>query len=289
MPQKRAAVRLGTLLLALLWSQQGMSREQVTWLRFDYPPMYIVSGPQAGEGYMDHILQLLIDNLPEYDHTVRVANLSRIMSELEANNVCIASLFVNEERKRLGWISSGNTTLLPPVQLVYRAADSEKFTRFGSPASLYDVLREPSLVLGVAERMSYGVEVDKAVAAHNQQANVYLRSGADVGLGLHEMLMKHRIDYTVNYSWAANYTAGPEQAKQLAFLPFIEAGEQPKHHVICSKGTLGKDVVDRVDTLLKDPELSARRREYISRWLPDSARESYSETFNQYFGIPAAE
>ncbi|WP_459874027.1 hypothetical protein, partial [Endothiovibrio diazotrophicus] len=95
---------LPRVLLLLLFTGPGAAAsgaERIDWLRFDYPPMYIVSGPQAGAGYMDNILQLLIDHLPEYEHAVRVANLSRILSELrQGNDVCIASLFVNEERQR---------------------------------------------------------------------------------------------------------------------------------------------------------------------------------------------
>ncbi|MCF8004455.1 MAG: hypothetical protein K9L32_09670, partial [Chromatiaceae bacterium] len=223
------------------------TKESIDWLRFDYPPMYIVAGPHAGQGYMDKILELLIAKMPAYDHRVRVANLSRIMSELEqGNNVCIASLFVNEERQRLGHVSRGKTTLLPPVQLVFRAEDGERFTAFGNPASLDSILADESLMLGVSDRMSYGIEIDQTVAAHQHQPNVFLRNGSDVGLGLHEMLMKGRIDYTINYSWAANFTAGPEQAGLLDFLPFVEAGPYPSHHVICTKNPWGKRVLETV-------------------------------------------
>ncbi|WP_459874099.1 hypothetical protein, partial [Endothiovibrio diazotrophicus] len=123
-----------------------------------------------------------------------------------------------------GWVSRGETTLLPPVQLVYRAEDAARFQTFGSPASLNTILEDPTLVLGVSERMSYGEGVDQAVAAHRDQPNVFLRSGRDVGLGLHEMLIKRRIDYTVNYPWAATFTAGPEHAGLLGFLPFTGRG-----------------------------------------------------------------
>ncbi|WP_027185364.1 hypothetical protein [Desulfovibrio inopinatus] len=126
-----------------IFPSRAFSKETIHWLRFDYPPMYIVEGEYAGQGYMDNILNLLIAHLPQYEHSVRVANLSRIMSEMEqGNEVCIASLFVNEERKRLGWISEGNTTFLPPVQLVFRAEDADKFAKFGSPASLEEVIRD---------------------------------------------------------------------------------------------------------------------------------------------------
>ena len=264
----------------------AVAKDRINWLKFDYPPMYIVEGDEAGQGYMDNILDLLTTHMPGYEHSVRVANLSRIMSELEqGNDVCIASLFVNEERKRLGWISRENTTFLPPVQLVFRAEDADKFSKFGSPASLLAVIRDQPLILGVSDRMSYGKKIDAIVAAHSSRPNVFLRKGKDVGLGLHEMLLKRRIDYTVNYPWAATYTAGPDQAHKLKFLPFDEAGQQPVHHVICTKNDLGKRIIDDVDKRLRDPELTRQRREYILRWLPDEGKEEFLEAFNAHFGL----
>lgn len=274
------------MLVALIASPGPIvGQERIEWLRFDYPPMYIVSGPSAGQGYMDNILGLLIANIPEYEHEIRVANLSRIMSELEqGKNVCIASLFVNEERERLGHISRGETTLLPPVQLVFRAADAERFAAFGNPASLETLLADESLLLGVSDRMSYGTQIDRTVAAHAHQANVFLRSGSDVGLGLHEMLIKQRIDYTINYSWAALFTAGPEHASSLNFLPFIEAGARPAHHVICTKNPWGARVINRVDELLADDALTRKRRAFIERWLPKSEKAAFRAAFDQRFG-----
>jgi len=273
-----AALILAALLAGL--NTTAFAKERIDWLRFDYPPMYIVSGPQAGEGYMDNILGLLIDHMPDYDHQISVANLSRIMSEFEqGNNVCVASLFVNEERERLGHISHGTTTQLPSVQLVFRAEDAERFAAFGDPASLRAILADQSLMLGVSERMSYGTVIDATVAEHQQQPNVFLRSGTDVGLGLHEMLIKGRIDYTINYSWAALYTAGPAQAALLDFLPFVEAGPCPAHHVICTKNAWGKRVIAKVDALLADQALTRQRRDFIERWLPESERAVFRKTF----------
>ena len=273
-----------------LWTFPGtgavLAKDKINWLRFDYPPMYIVEGEHAGQGYMDNILGLLIENLPDYDHSVRVANLSRIMSELEqGNDVCIASLFVNKERQRLGWISKGNTTFLPPVQLVFRAEDAPKFHKFGSPASLEKVIQDPSLILGVSDRMSYGKRIDQVVAAHSNQPNVFLRSGKDVGLGLHEMLLKKRINYTINYPWAAAYTADPENRGKLGFLPFDEAGKHPIHHVICTRTDFGKQVIEAVDTLLADRELTYKRKAFIEKWIPDKGKEAYLKAFDAHFGL----
>ncbi|WP_156921706.1 hypothetical protein [Desulfovibrio inopinatus] len=133
--------------------------------------------------------------------------------------------------------------------------------------------------------MSYGKVIDTVVAAHNGQPNVFLRSGEDVGLGLHEMLLKKRIDYTVNYPWAATFTAGPEHADTLRFLPFIEAGKNPVHHVICTKTPLGKQVIQDVEALLVDPDITVQRREYIEKWLPNEGKDEFLTKFNAHFGL----
>lgn len=275
------------VLLFLMPFRAAADKETITWLKIDFPPIYITDGPHVGEGVADRIIDLFIDRLSDYEHIVRVANLSRIHTDLKlGTNVCTPTMFVTAERKEFGIYSKNPTTFLPPLQLIIRAEDAAKFTRGGADLSLDDLLDAPDLILGVAAGVSYGKKVDRVISGRQGAANLFIRqSGGDVLNGLMEMVLKKRIDYTISYPWAVSYSATPEDVNRLTFIPFSEAGRHPRHYVLCANNAWGRKTIARLDAVLTKALPTPEYRALIERWLPPKERAAYRMTYDDHFKV----
>jgi uncharacterized protein (TIGR02285 family) len=259
----------------------------LVWFKFDFPPLYIVKGPQTGQGILDIVLQRIIREMPEYSHEIRIVNLSRVVTELQrGENRCTAALFRTDSRKLIGYFSSHPTTFLPSVQLVVRRGEEDQFIKAPDTVPhLVDLLQHGGPLLGVASGMSYGKKVDTAIIQATDAGTVFSRGGNDIGKGLLEMTLKKRIDYTISYPWSVTYTVGPQTAQGLSFIPFAESGKNLKHYAFCTKNDWGASVIDKVDAILEKALPTKRYRSVIEKWLPKPNRADFLRSYNTYFGI----
>ena len=264
------------------------AKDTIRWLTIDYPPIYFAKGDNAGQGVVDQALQLIITNLPEYDHVIEVGTISRLVEAMKrGENVCSPTMFVTEERKQFGFFATHPTTFLPPLALVTRKEEEAAFRAKGQPVSLDHLLAGGGLVLGVAAQHSYGLEVDQVIEAHRGKDNLFIRSGADATEGLLEMILKHRIDYTVAYPWSLTEKLGADTAAQFATVPFMEAGAYPRHYTFCTGNEWGRGVVRHVDQILAEALPTPRYRAFIERWLPPDSLASFRRAYDQFLAAGA--
>jgi hypothetical protein len=59
----------------------------------DFPPNYILSGPNRGKGTADRRLQICIERLPQFQHRIVVANPATSIEQMKTEpNICNAAL-----------------------------------------------------------------------------------------------------------------------------------------------------------------------------------------------------
>ncbi|MBT3368084.1 MAG: TIGR02285 family protein [Nitrospina sp.] len=269
--------------LVLLCPLSGFSQDTITWLKVDFPPVSIPEGKDAGEGIMDKIVDLMISDLPGYQHKSRVANIKRIMTEFEqGQDACAGGFIITEERSEIGYFSKYPSTFLPPVQIVIRREDKKLFETSGMP-SLEDLLRNKSLKLGLSSKMAYGKKIDSLVEKHKAKANIFFRHGDDIAKSLLRMLLKKRIDYTIAYPWMVEYMLKPEQVDKITFIPAKETQVPIMHHVMCSKTDWGLRVIEKINAILKKERPTKEYRSIFERWLPKSEIEGYRQAYDREF------
>ena len=70
------------MLLSLL-PASAWAKETLIWLLRDLPPLTIFEGPKKGQGAVDQLLPMLIEHMPEYDHSILRVNRARGMQMLQ--------------------------------------------------------------------------------------------------------------------------------------------------------------------------------------------------------------
>ena len=135
--------------LVLPPSAQAQEKGTITWGIVDLPPSHFVTGPDAGAGPADQLIQLMQDRLAQYGHPIAVfPNFARSTKSIAQGTRVCASLYRHwpmghPARDRRAY--SMPTILFFANHLVIRQRDRHLF---GETVSFEDLLHNQDLIFG---------------------------------------------------------------------------------------------------------------------------------------------
>ncbi|TDJ77737.1 TIGR02285 family protein [Pseudomonas putida] len=283
----RPLLALCALLLALTL-QPVAAKERLIWLVRDLPPFTIFDGSEKGQGVIDQLLPLLIEQMPEYDHRIVRVNRARGLQMLQAGHfVCDPTLLWTAERARyvqysvpaLGALSSG---------LMVHKHNANRLKAFsnGSEVDLQGLLTQTPLKLGIVAERSYGTQIDDMISNLPDSA-LNRHYGNDATASLLQMQQLGRLQLVLGYWPEMRYLiqqhgGSPDDYR---FYPIQGVKRFQFLHVGCANTTLGRAAIAHIDQLL--PTL---RRETLpllyANWLDPELREDYLQQSRQFFTDP---
>lgn len=273
-------VRMFVLLCVLLLSsQQGQARERLTWLLRDLPPFTIFEGQEKGQGVVDRMLPLLIEQMPEYDHTVLRVNRARGIQMLQERSfTCDPTLLWTPERARFVHFSQPTLPILSSG-LVIRKADPGRLdeSEDGTPVDLKQVLERPGMKLGIVAQRSYGVVVDD-ILRQLPETTLSRHYGNDATANLLQMQQLGRLQLVLGYWPEVRYLIQQQGGSldSYQFHPIKGANRYQFLHVGCSDTPLGREAIAHIDKLL--PHLRQEvLPEFYASWLDPELRTEYLE------------
>ncbi|WP_421902340.1 TIGR02285 family protein [Maridesulfovibrio sp.] len=245
---------IATLLFCLpqpAWSE----KEAIVWYHADYPPGSIGSGPLKGTGYHDLFLQNLSNSLPEYSHSYRIANYSRIIKQLQTSNSCCIALYKNAEREKFIQFSQPTIIGLSNGVLVL-SKDFHKFKPFinaDGRISICKLFNNSDLRLGISKGRRYTGAIDKLIQKNKDSDKIYIYYKKDVFEGLIKLLEAERnIDYTIGHpqeiAWLTRQGIVEDKFK---FIPIKEITPYSIAYIGCTKNKWGKKVISRINQILE--------------------------------------
>lgn len=265
----------------------GTNQQAIVWLIEDtFEGDYYKQGPSVSTS--QGTARIVINKLRERGFNIEFikASGSRIAQLLKThNNACIDNRLKIRSREKYSYYSLPQDIYLG-LEL-YRLAGSSPL-----PIAVVDKDREvinlpelfdlyPGSVLGIADGISYGVDIDRQLSTLDQ-TNIYRRAGSLRLKGLLNMLLKERIDYAIFYPSELSRLVSPHIALEsysLAGAPDYMVG-----HFTCSKTTAGKDIISEIDEILTEAYQSEAFYQAHSKWNPavDLPRlnQYYLEVFN---------
>lgn len=284
--------RTGRLALALLMSvlcalqaPALQARERLLWLVRDLPPLTIFEGSQKGQGVIDQLLPMLIERMPEYDHSIVRVNRPRGLQMLQDKNfACDPTLLWTPERARyvrfskpsLGVLSSG---------LLLREQDKVLIEPFlkDSQADLNTLLAETRLKLGVVAERSYSVQVDQILQGLPERS-VSRHYGSDATASLLQMQALGRVQLVLGY-WPEIRYLIQQQGGSLdgyLFYPIQGVDSYQFIQVGCSDTPLGREAIEHIDQLLPTLRSEVLPALY-ARWLDPDKRVHYLQQARFFF------
>lgn len=287
----RAKRRLLPWLLSLaqgiaMAAEAPPEKPRVRWMTIDFPPLFMVSGPERGVG--DYAQGLAVANLPGYEHVQQAVppNYQRVEQEMKGReNVCFAGFLKTPERERFMTFSEPYLMMLP-VQL-FVPAGREPLAHEKGGVDLRGLLDAGNFRLGVLGGRRYGATLDKVIDSYGEHGPVYRRYSKDQLRGLINMLMAHdrAIDGVLAYPGEITYLARQERSapRPLRAYPLQGAPAAIFGYFACSRGRLGQAVIAGIDRTIA--QIRAEVAALYARDLPPPARAAYAALVYAQWGI----
>lgn len=277
---------VSAIAILLTLAGSALAKDSITWMEATAPPFFIHDGPYKGQGYEDLVTEIIIESLPEYQHTRTIANITRHYKEFElGHDVCNVGLYKTPEREKFMYFSIPSFFTYPTVLIV----DKSKWAAFGNTkmVKLADVLKSNKLIIGRGENRSYGKSVDEVLDKHGTKNNIFSFEGQELSLNFFNMLKLDRLDGLIGLPEEAMYQAERLGIRdQIMTIDIAENQGNPESwfsYVACSKTAWGKKVIDDINRVLIEKRPSDRYRATYERWLDESSHEGYRKLYSDVF------
>lgn len=270
----------------LFFSEEGWTKNSIVWLEAVAPPFFIHAGEFQGQGYEDLMTDILKKNLPEYEHSHMIANISRHYQQWkQGEQACGLAMYKTPERMEFAYFSIPSVITLPTVLII----NKENFNNFGGTktVSLTNLLKSNNFVVGRAKNRSYGIEFDDTLNIYGNEKNIFAYEGPELTLNLFEMLLAGRINALSGLPEEAMYLAETFGIKdKIMTLNIVE--NQVNHnasltYVACSKTEWGKKTIEDINKVLLKVRPTESYRSAYERWLDPSSIEGFRKLYNEVF------
>lgn len=278
---KRIPSRLALwLLLAGAACRAQGGTDSIIWMVSNFPPVTIVEGTLAGQGYVDRWMALIEERLPQHQYQRLTATAQRTVVEMQARpNVCSPAFLRTPEREAQFVFSRPYLALLPNGMVTTRdKLDSLKpFLDPSGQLRLDALLAAGQFRVASLTARSYGPAIDQALAAH-ENAVVQLRMVKTFSTSLKAMASQ-RADFDGYLGYAIEFEYQRRLADVdtglFAFLPIAGQPRFTSAHVACSRSAAGEAFIRQVDRLIAEPALREQAASLYRAWLPQSVARQW--------------
>ena len=267
-------------------SPHALAKDSITWLEANAPPFFIHEGDLKGQGYEDLITQILIEQLPQYEHTHMEANISRHYQQWkQGEKSCSLAMYKTTEREKFAYFSIPSVITLPTVLIIKK----DNFHKFGDnkTVNLQHLLNSNDFIIGRSNNRSYGVVFDNVLNKYGNDTNIFSFEGSELSLNLFKMLIAGRIDALAGLPEEAMYLAETLGFKDQIMTLNITENQidygASLTYVACSKTDWGKKTIDEINTVLLLQRSTTRYRAAYERWLDPSSIENYRQLYKEAF------
>jgi len=277
---------IAAILVGIIVSPTHLSAgESITWVEVNFPPIWILEGPDKGNGILDGLISIYEKNMPVYEHHHVAANITRILSMMkEGQNVCHAGILKSPDREQFIYFSIPNCITNLHKIVVKK---SRKNSLFGNimNVSLEDLLKNTNLKLGVSKSSSYGTTINNLLEKYKEKSTILLRSGQDNHQGLIRMLKEERIDYMIGYPWEITYIDSQMDLRdEIAVVDIkeLEGQQWILSYVGCTKNEWGRQVIEKINAILLKVRASDEYLYHVLKWLPESVKPEAKKAYKEH-------
>lgn len=253
------------------------SGHTIHWMLTGVPPKLMPDGPFRGTGYGEQQVAFLTRRLPQFDHHLESVTPARLWHEMR-NGQGVCSIDIADVPEREEWaIFTRHRTSIPGYRVLVLRERLAEFAEFRDAAGRIDLGR-----LAASDRLSglyvagrhYMSQIIDFIDNPVRKSRVEAMSASTK---IFEMIAGRRGDYSfaavteMNYFNALSAAAatGGKIWPPLTTLAIKGGDEQVHGHIACSRGALGKQVVEAIDRVLDDDDAWAEFLAPERRWLAD--------------------
>lgn len=270
------------LLITLLWSNcfvtLGYAGDTVTWAYFSYTPLFILENDKEPTGFGFDIMNLAISAMPEYKHAVKRIPIKRFAEQMKTGKdcICVYGMIKTPDREKWAFFSHPCRIVMPRM-IVIRKIDLAKFGG-GSAVSLSRLIKNDKLTLLLKKGTRYGERIDNILNKNLGLDNITYLYSDELGRQALKMLMTRRGDYFLSLSSTIYDAKKLGYADKIELIP-IKDETYMTACVACSKNEIGRQVIEKVNSMLRKEIASGKIYQILSRWVPDKMRLEFKREY----------
>ncbi|MDD0851749.1 hypothetical protein HBN50_01525 [Halobacteriovorax sp. GB3] len=271
-------------LTGVIANSSTLAKDQViTWMTFDYPPIY----QSNHKGFGDIVLKQFKQCLEGYKHVeLGQSSFPRIFKFLDSKKsiYCLPALGTEPKVHPDKHISKLVFTI-PNAFIVIRKEDEAKFKGKNNKVSLETLFRKTSLIGGMVEKGTYGEQVNELIKKYE---NRVLKRNAVDPVGFYKMLHQKRFDFFFEYPVSFIHhvrNLSVTERNEFSYLLLRENTEMGpiKAYALCSAQS--SDVIEKINKCLSDPLVQKSYVESLVDELPLDLQKKYRNLNFQKIGI----
>ena len=258
-------------------------KQQITWIKLDFPPLYILSGDKVGLGFSDRVIDYFVQKLPQFDHDIVVyPNYLRIEKEAASGvRLCDAAAFYIAPEQRSNespWQISAPHTVFSLHNIFIHRSQAHLFK---PTESLRKLVSRKEFTLGMQAGRPFGEQLDSIIDKYSLKQNLVLRTAGDY-TGLYTMLKNGSIDYVIDYYPQMIYSASKIGLREEEFhLVEIEEikGQYSLAAIRCQKNMT--EAINSINSVLLRERTSQEFKTMTQRWGVRKPNEALAEKIYQ--------
>ncbi|WP_319540982.1 transporter substrate-binding domain-containing protein [uncultured Pseudodesulfovibrio sp.] len=274
-----------TALLLTPISAKARTSDTLTWLYFNFPPVYIRHDTNV-TGYGKQIIDIINAETKNTKHRMLFATPGRMIEDIKAKkNVLILGLIKTPEREKIMYFSKYPCRLASASVIAIRSEDKAKFAPNGT-ASAKKLFDNKTLIFGDIPNIRYGA-LDGLVTENKvQHRTISTPEGLPHLLG---MLVRKRIDWTITDPMAATYLERQNSwDNEIIMVPISEAPQEfIPGYIVAPKTEWGAKMMQHVDAILRKTIKSGRLKEILTPYAPKGLEAEFDASYKRLILEPA--
>ena len=254
---------------------QSDQKGDIIWKNFILPPVNIVEGRFAGNGYAQNVAGDLTKFMPQYNHVWEYGSFSTVISDLRSRpRLCTSGLKKTQERQNF-LIYSEPVYVYIQARLAVRSDASglvDGFVDENGQVDLSTLWRDTDMNFAFVPGRRHGPVIDDFISAHRDYSPGRFWKH-DSPLRLLEGRRVHAAFLTPPESQFEiienNYDLSLKFYDIKGSVPLSPA------HIACVRSEWGERVIQQIDTILKTTDVRERGIDYFAEWISDDMREWY--------------
>lgn len=239
------------LILTTLFANNVYSKETITWPYVCFKPVYICENNNLIGGSGFHVLNLLWQEIPEYEHTLVQMPVKRILeSAKEGEHQLFYGMYKTPQRETFLQYSIP-CRISTPTFMVVRKVDLQKFGN-GSKVSLQNVLEDKKKTFLYLQSVSFGKGIDELIKKYKGGENILTFYDTTDMLGKSlKLLLSNRIDCMLSLDGTRYDAKKLGVADKIAYLSITEQNQYDVGYIIAPKNAWGNTIINQVNAILR--------------------------------------
>lgn len=257
----------------------------VTWLKFDMPPSWIVSGIHKNKGVIDSNRAVMQRGLSDYTHqeiTVSFARFTDLMGSSKRIYCNAAWLDFPGERERLHF--SKWVFYTAPNHALMLKTTYDKYFQGENAISIERAIIDKGLRVGFFKDRPYGGTVNKLINDNKDNPLVRMLTSSNQFSGMN-MIQSDRLDIMLDYPTMATYINAEKSSvspseEELMVKPVEENIDYYPYYAVCNKAKGSDIIITKINGIIDNHFRDLAFRRGTLRWYPEKI---YDEWFNINF------